>query len=353
MIWAERAGTAAGAATTGQMSRDLDRLMPAIGGGNDPWRTNIPYTPAPSSGIDPYSQPGATIGTHDAPPSWLGGTGGASGIQTPTSVPGSYTNQIWDMLRGGAPAAPAPTGTLSGADALAPFSAQSYSRTVSPTSVPGSYQPSGYLGGQDDVSGALPTLSPTSQPGFYNPPSIMSGTGGANRGTEPDLYGGVFTPGDLGLGGPSPAAAAPAAPASTFPGRPESPGTGFPAARGNPFAGPLGDIFGAPSRENIDLFAGGTGVAPPVSSSLPGFLEAGGTSYATPQLPQPRPTAGPPDSYKFLGNMPQARPDPFSPDYQPYTQRGSGWSPYEEGFTPPLPRARPEYINPFGYYFGE
>src|SRR5436190_2800142 len=169
--------------------------------------------------------------------------------------------------------------------------------------------------------------------------SVTSGTGGANRGTEPDLYGGVFSPSDLGLGGVSPAAAAPA---------PAAPAV-------NPFAS-IGDFFSPPSQQAVDLMAGGYGVAPPVAST-PGFLEAGGASkapaYGTPRPPQPRPAGGPPDSYKFLGNMPQPRPDPFSPDYQPYVRRGSGWSPYEEGFTPPLPRARPEYINPFGYYFGE
>ena len=181
----------------------------------------------------------------------------------------------------------------------------------------------------------LPPVAAGTPTGGYD--SITSGTGGANRGgPAPDLYSGVFTPSDLGLGGMSPAAAV-AAPASTSP---------------NPFAS-IGDFFSPPSQAAVDRMAGGYGIAPPVNSSL-GFLEAGGAShsalpsYGLPRPPQARPAGGAP----FQGNLPQYRPS--VPGANPRPQQ-SGDITGPSNIPPPafggnMPQARPDVgINPFGF----
>jgi hypothetical protein len=151
--------------------------------------------------------------------------------------------------------------------------------------------------------------------GGTSPPGFLSGTGSSHYDPLSAAYPPVAPKGDFG--GP------------------------------NPFAGPLGDIFSPPSQQSIDQFAGGAGIAPPAQTSLPGFLEAGGTARTpiprpaqpfdprAPRPPQLHDALGPPEvppPYADVGGprVPRPRPErtfgqtpivgisPFTPQLPPY-----------------------------------
>src|SRR5436190_1368900 len=256
--------------STGGANANIDRSMspyaPGISEGAGNYYQNPAELPGPTTMDDLInSLPGAPTGTSpDYNPGYFNSPGSPQRVADNSG--GVYGNSA-----GGASALSAtgypggfPTGTLTPTDSYdAPFmgagkAAPGFSGvTRERANAAGAVRPgaAGTPTQNYQVPGAAGTPA-----GTYR--SVTSGTGGANRGTEPDLYGGVFSPSDLGLGGVSPAAAAPA---------PAAPAV-------NPFAS-IGDFFSPPSQQAVDLMAGGYGVAPPVAST-PGFLEAGGASKA-------------------------------------------------------------------------
>jgi hypothetical protein len=163
----------------------------------------------------------------------------------------------------------------------------------------------------------LPPVAAGTPTGGYN--SITSGTGGANRGgPAPAPY--LDPTGVLQevFSGPNPAAAASTAPAI------------------NPFSS-LGNIFGGPGPEELGNQLAPSGVAPPVTSSLPGFLEAGGGSHAA------LPSYGLPRQPQYRPSVPGANPRP--------QQSGDITGPSNippPAFSGNLPQARPDYMNTSG-----
>jgi hypothetical protein len=179
----------------------------------------------------------------------------------------------------------------------------------------------------------LPPVAAGTPTGGYN--SITSGTGGANRGANPAPAPYLDPSGVLQevFSGADPSVAAPK---GDF-------GGASPAPAINPFAS-IGDFFSPPSQAAVDRMAGGYGIAPPVTSSLPGFLEGGGAShpvvpsYGTPRQPQYRPA------------VPGANPRPQQSYDAPGPSPSTVPPPYSDVGGPRVPSPRPDVgVNPFGF----
>jgi hypothetical protein len=335
-------------------------------------RMNIPgQTPAFQSGIDAArTAAGASpIYSDPAPAPHLtsGLNYGPDASQSPgeRSIVGLFEG---GANRGGAPAAPNPA-ILTRARLDARNSPYQPASAMSPGYRVGEMRdlPAYGAGGpaSEAANPALPygASGPAAPaPQGYNAPPPLGGIERANTGFNPgrkpgSLQSGSYTspvdfrPGFLERGSTHMDELPPAAQGAPMPGATPW-GSNAPLA-GDKFQGgdiPLTgigpidtNILGPDLPESLVPEMAG-GIAP--GYNPPGFLEAGGTSYAGLPARIPRSAPPTPAGYQFSGNMPQARPDPFDPGYKPYVQEGHGYNPY--GYTPNLPRPRPELgINPF------